>query len=360
MTPIYQITANGADITANLKGRLLDLTITDQRGFDSDSLELTLDDTDAGIIWPRRGVELSVKIGYAEESLFDHGKYVVDETAHSGAPDKVTIRAKAPDLLAQFKGAKTRAWDKTTLGAVIQQLASDNKLTAAISPKLAAEKVDHFDQTQESDINVLTRLGERYGATGKIADGKLIFAEAGKAETVSGKPMPVVKIDRSQIDTHSYTEAGRGEYTGVEAVWHDYREAKRKKATATADPAKAKRKSTKGVKPPKMVVSNEEETAGSADNVKRLKQTFPDEATAKAAAAAEWLRLQRNKETLELDIKHGMPGLRAETRIPVTGIRPWINGDWIALEVTHSLSASSGLTTRVRLERPDDYNAEAE
>lgn len=214
--------------------------------------------------------------------------------------------------------------------------------------------VDHVDQTQESDLHFLTRLGERYGAVAKIADGKLIFAESGKATSVSGKPMPVTQIIRKMIDTHSYTEAGRCEYTGVEAIWHDRHLAKRKKVTAVGVGGKP---GDRSVLKSNTVFTEVEETAGTADNVKRLKQTFMDKETAKLAAEAEWKRLQRAKGTLQLDIKHGMPGLRAETKMPVSGIRPWIDGDWIATEVVHTLSGSSGLSTRVSLERPDDYTA---
>lgn len=344
-TPIYQVLANGADITATLQGRLLDLSITDNRGFESDSLVLNLDDTDAGIKWPKRGAELQVWIGYQGEALHYHGKYTVDELTHSGVPDKLSINCKAADILAQFKGAKTRSFDKTTLGAILTTLASDNQLTPAISATLASNAIDHIDQTNESDLNFLTRLGDRYGAVAKIADGKLLFTEAGKATSASGKPLPTVLIDRNQVDSHAYTEAGRGDYSGVEAGWHDIRLSKRKLAKTGA----------KG-----MIVSDEETVAGSSDNVKRLKQTFPDEATAKAAAEAEWQRLQRAKTTLELDIKHGMPGLTAETKIIVSGFPPSravLMGEWVATEVMHALSGGSGLSSRVKLERLDDYIA---
>ena len=356
-TPTYIITANQVDITATIQGRLIDLTVTDCRGFESDELTLTVDDHDAKVEWISRGVELQVWLGYVGEPLHYQGKFVVDEAGHGGPPDKITVRAKAPDVLAKFKGAKTRSFDKATVGAIVKTLADDNQLTAACSPTLAAQKVEHIDQTQESDLHFLTRLGERWGAVAKIADGKLIFTEAGKATSVSGKALPVAAISRAMIDTHTYTEAGRGDYTGVEAVWHDVRAAKKRKATASAA-EKPKKKTTRKVLPPQMVVTNEEEIAGSADNVKRLKQTFPDEATAKAAAEAEWMRLQRAKATLELDIKVGLPQLKAETRCPVAGIRPWIDGDWIATEVSHTLSDTTGLSSRAKLERPDDYNAE--
>ena len=361
-TPTYQISANGKDITDTLQGLLIDFTVTDNRGFESDTLDINLDDITAAILWPQRGASIKLLFGYVGQPLHDCGAFVVDELSHSGPPDKLSIRCKAADLLAAFKGAKTRSFHATTLGKILETIAADNKLQLAASSSMMAKPIAHIDQTNESDLHFITRLGERYGAVAKIADGRLLFTEAGKATSASGKPLPVAAIDRSQIDTHDYTQAGRGEYTGVEAVWHDVRKAKKRKATASAaKKPKKKKKTTRKALPPKMVVSNEEETAGSSDNVKRLKQTFPDEATAKAAAAAEWQRLQRDKETLELDIKHGVPGLKAETKVIVTGFPPTrttIMGEWVATEVSHTLSASSGLSSRVKLERLDDYTSD--
>ena len=46
MKPVYKIEANGSDITANLKGRLISATLTDNEGMKSDTFEMVLDDRD--------------------------------------------------------------------------------------------------------------------------------------------------------------------------------------------------------------------------------------------------------------------------------------------------------------------------
>lgn len=342
MTPIYQVIANGNDITANLRGRLLELKINDQRGLESDSLELVVDDTDAGLIWPRRGVELQVWIGYLNDMLHFHGKYVVDEIAHSGPPDQVRVLARAPNILEGFKGTRTRSWDKTTLGNIIRQVAADNRLKPAISEKLDPIEIVHWDQTNESDLNLLTRLGKTYDAVAKAADGRLIFVEEGRSTSVSGKPMPVVKIDRQQIASHHYTVAGRKRYIAVEGLSYNYQEAKLRKVTV----------SQQGIQ-----ITDHDIYPLGEENLSRLRDKYPTLDLAEAAAKAEWGRLGRSLETLELDLRQGLPGLRAETKMPVTGIRPWINGDWVVDEVTHLLSATDGLSTRLKADRPDDYNA---
>ncbi len=42
MTPVYDIRAEGRHITTVLRGRLLSLRVTDQAGFESDSVEIQL------------------------------------------------------------------------------------------------------------------------------------------------------------------------------------------------------------------------------------------------------------------------------------------------------------------------------
>jgi len=60
MTPIYQITVNGSNITELVKTRLLSLSITDNAGWDSDTIEMSLDDRDARLEIPKIGALMEV------------------------------------------------------------------------------------------------------------------------------------------------------------------------------------------------------------------------------------------------------------------------------------------------------------
>ncbi len=61
---------DGADITQKLEKRLLSLTLTDNRGFEADQLDIELDDADGQLQLPRRGVVLSLELGWQERRFF--------------------------------------------------------------------------------------------------------------------------------------------------------------------------------------------------------------------------------------------------------------------------------------------------
>ncbi|MFG6657471.1 phage late control D family protein, partial [Scandinavium sp. M-37] len=46
LTPQFMLTLNSKDITGNISDRLINLTMTDNRGFEADQLDIELDDSD--------------------------------------------------------------------------------------------------------------------------------------------------------------------------------------------------------------------------------------------------------------------------------------------------------------------------
>ncbi|MDH8137211.1 phage late control D family protein, partial [Klebsiella pneumoniae] len=78
-TPAFQIVIEGKDATQTLDKRLLGMTLTDNRGFEADQLDLELDDADGLVIMPRRGAVISLALGWKGEPLYSKGKFTVDE-----------------------------------------------------------------------------------------------------------------------------------------------------------------------------------------------------------------------------------------------------------------------------------------
>lgn len=76
--PAFDITIGGKQVLS-LNGRMMGLTLTDNRGFEADTLEITIDDADGKIELPPRGVEISVAIGWRGEPLTHKGVFTVDE-----------------------------------------------------------------------------------------------------------------------------------------------------------------------------------------------------------------------------------------------------------------------------------------
>lgn len=320
--PDYRISLGGRDITRSIEPRLGGLTLTECRAGQADQLDLELSDHDGLLEIPRRGVTLSLAIGWAGEPLVDKGTFVVDEAEHSGPPDKIAIRARSAALAGDLRTRRETSWHDTTLGAIVRTVAKRHSLEAKVGAALASRAIAHIDQTQESDIAFLTRLARRHDAVATVKAGRLLFLPIVGARTAGGTQVPTLTIPRSDGDQHRWHAAERDAYTGVRAYWHDPKRAKRR-----------------GV------------TVGTDVNAKRLADTFASEADALAGARAEWSRIQRGASTLELTLAQGRPALAPQSPVKVTGFKAPIDAaDWLAVKVTHSISGDGGFTTAVELE----------
>ncbi len=209
-TPAFRLTIEGKDVTTVLDPRLMSLTLTDNRGFEADQLDLELDDADGKIILPRRGAVISLALGWKGEALFHKGAFTVDEIEHAGAPDRLTIRARSADFRETLNTRREKSWHQTTVGEVVKEIASRHHLKMALDRELADRVLDHLDQTNESDASFLMKLARQYGAIASVKDGNLLFIRQGQGRTASGKPLPVITLTRKAGDSHRFTLADRG------------------------------------------------------------------------------------------------------------------------------------------------------
>ncbi len=356
LTPAFMLTINSKDITGNISNRLRSLTLTDNRGFEADQLDIELDDADGLVELPIRGAVLSLFLGWKGFALVGKGSFTVDEVEHRGAPDTVTVRARSADFRGTLNSRREESWHDTTLGGVVEAIAARNKLGSSVAPELAKIPLPHVDQSQESDVKFLTRLAERNGGEVSVKAGKLLLLKAGRGVTASGKAIPQVTISRSDGDRHQFSIADRGAYTGVTAKWlHTKdpkpqaqkvkltRKEKEKKSNAAAHP--------KAKTPVKVPEAREGEyMAGEADNVFALTTIFASKAQAMRAAQAKWEQLQRGVAEFSISLAMGRADLYPETPVRVTGFKRVIDEQsWIITKVTHSLS-NSGFTTSLELE----------
>lgn len=228
-TPGFSIIIEGKDVTTVLDARLMSLTLTDNRGFEADQLDLELDDSDGLIVLPRRGAIIQFALGWKGQPLFPKGAFTVDEIEHSGAPDRLTIRARSADFRETLNTRREKSWHQTTVGEIVKEIAARHKLKMALGKDLMDRPVDHLDQTNESDASFLMKLARQYGAIASVKDGNLLFIRQGQGRTASGKPLPVITITRQAGDGHRFTLADRDAYTGVIASWLHTREPKKKR-----------------------------------------------------------------------------------------------------------------------------------
>jgi len=352
MQPDHRLSIDGVVLTA-LDERLMSLSLTDNRGFEADRLELTIDDSDGRVVMPSRGAKIAVAIGWAGKPLVDKGLFTVDEITHQGPPDRLIIAARSADFRESFNVKREYSWHNVKVSDVVSAIAGRYDLIPAVSASLKDIEIDHADQTNESDISFLTRMAEMLGAIATIKNGRLLFIVPGMGVSQSGRVLPAVMITRASGDGHSFRIADRDAYTGVQAYWLDLNFGKKKPTTV-----KRRRKKKPVAVTPASSKKEGDYMEGAEGNVFVMRKTFKTERAAKRAAAAKWRELQRGAAEFSITLARGREDLYPELHANVSGFKPIIDqADWVIHRVTHSIDESGFLTVlelEVRLTSWDD------
>jgi len=324
----YELIVDGQSIGPTVNPRLVSLALTERRGSDADELEIVLDDRDGRLAIPPAGATITLKLGWldltegATEQLIDKGSFKVDERAHAGTPDQLTIRAKSADLTRAFRTRRTQTWRDTTLGDVLGEVAARNGLQAHVAAEKASVAIAHLNQSRESDSALLARLGRMHDAVATVKATKLLFAAVGAGQTAGGGEIPGATLTRLDGDRHRWKAAERENYSGVTAEWQD-------RSTGTRRTV----------------------TAGEGGNAQRLGRTYASERTARRAAETQRARQERKGAEFSLELAAGRPDLYPERRVAVSGFKPEIDGtNWLISQVTHRLDAGGGLRSSVEME----------
>lgn len=329
-TPAFKILADGTDITAAIADRLVSLRITDQAGQQSDSLEIVVDDREKRMPAPRQGAWLKVWLGYSTGGRKPAymGAFAVAEVEFTGGNRSMTIQATAaataPELV---KEGRSQSWRGKTLGQIVQEVAQRNGMTAVVKGPQASIQIAHEDQTNETDQAFLTRLAEKYQATIKPADGKVVLLPRGGAAEVAGTF--TVRETEAEPGWRARVK-NRGAYGQVTARYLD-------RATNTEKTASA---GTKGPQP-----TFEE------------RGTFRSQQEAEKAAASKLQSLQAGEVSVSLTIG-GRPEINAEGMITLQGFRPEVDGTWNAKSVEHTLDSKgyrTGIECGTKGEENDDW-----
>lgn len=96
MRAIFQVVANGDDITRVIQDRVLQIQTTDKPGLEADECEIELDDRDGKVRFPPKGATLKISLGWEGQGLSMLGEYAVDEIVLRGPPATIIIRGRPP------------------------------------------------------------------------------------------------------------------------------------------------------------------------------------------------------------------------------------------------------------------------
>nr|DAQ35135.1 MAG TPA: tail protein [Bacteriophage sp.] len=357
LTPSAELTIDGRRFGTQAMSRIISISLTDKRGFEADELTIELDDHDGTIAIPKTGSKITLKLGYKETGLVEKGEYLVSEFTASGSPDRLSITARAADLAEALAEQVEKSWHKQTLYQIIETIAKKHKYEYIISKDYQSQKIEHIDQTNESDASFMSRLAEQYDAIATIKNGKLLFIPAGESQTASGQPIQPTTITRASGDSHSFTYSSSNSYQAVRAYYTDKKTGQKKEVIVNKDNAYPNKKTTQQTKTvkgktfkAKKKENDNQKVNTEGQKIKTLRHLYATESGAWSGARGAFKKIQRGVAEFSITLAVGRPDLYPETPAVVKGFKPEIDAEaWLITEVSHKID-SGGYTASIQFE----------
>lgn len=357
LTPQVELTIDGKRFGTQAMSRIISISLTDKRGFEADELTIELDDHDGTIAIPKTGSKITLKLGYQETGLVEKGEYLVSEFTASGSPDRLSITARAADLAEALAEQVEKSWHKQTLYQIIETIAQKHKYEYIISKDFQSQKIEHIDQTNESDASFMSRLAEQYDAIATIKNGKLLFILAGESQTASGQPILPTTITRASGDSHSFTYSSSNSYQAVRAYYTDKKTGQKKEVIVNKDNAYPNKKTTQQTKTvkgktfkAKKKENDNQKVNTEGQKIKTLRHLYATESGAWSGARGAFKKIQRGVAEFSITLAVGRPDLYPETPAVVKGFKPEIDAEaWLITEVSHKID-SGGYTASIQFE----------
>lgn len=357
LTPQAELTIDGRRFGTQAMSRIISISLTDKRGFEADELTIELDDHDGTIAIPKTGSKITLKLGYKETGLVEKGEYLVSEFTASGSPDRLSITARAADLAEALAEQVEKSWHKQTLYQIIETIAKKHKYEYIISKDFQSQKIEHIDQTNESDASFMSRLAEQYDAIATIKNGKLLFIPAGESQTASGQPILPTTITRASGDSHSFTYSSSNSYQAVRAYYTDKKTGQKKEVIVNKDNAYPNKKTTQQTKTvkgktfkAKKKENDNQKVNTEGQKIKTLRHLYATESGAWSGARGAFKKIQRGVAEFSITLAVGRPDLYPETPAVVQGFKPEIDAEaWLITEVSHKID-SGGYTASIQFE----------
>ncbi|WP_446083288.1 contractile injection system protein, VgrG/Pvc8 family [Acinetobacter sp. 1125_18A] len=272
-------------------------------------------------------------MGFIGEELHDKGDFIVDEAEWSGPADVITVKASSANFKSSIKVAKSKSYHRKSFGEVANEIAKNHQLELIMTADLKAINLNHIDQTNESDLNLLARLAKTNGAEMAVKKDRLLIFKAGTAKSASGQDLSSITVTRSTGDQFRYNEQDReSDYTGVSAGYQDLGKAKRQRVTS----------------------GNPEKRGGGNDpttKTKVIKGTFASKEDAQRAANAKMDEIKRQMAKFSISLAYGIPEISTESPVKLDGFKNEVDKlRWIVEKATHTYNKSNGLFTQLELE----------
>jgi phage protein D len=324
MHPIVEITIDGQPVAGAFYERLINVSVTDKEGIESDTFDMELNDgPEVGFLAiPRTGAKVDIRIGYGAPASL--GQFVVTKVTGKCIPYGLSISGKSEDLGgSKLKEKKDKHWDNKSVKDIVDDIAKDSGLSANVDSEIGAHQYEWFGQQDESPIHVLRRLEQRHNGLFKVKDGQLIFSARGSGNSAGGSFMGSCVVTPSMIiqGTCTFEANDRTKYSKVVAYHQDKNKAER------------------------VAVEAEGNSDGEAEY--RIPEPFSSVEEADKAAQSKAKDLKRGEGSASVTIV-GNPGVTAGAPLLFSGVRPGLDGvPYIIDTATHTYSKGEGYRTQI-------------
>jgi phage protein D len=327
----YRIDIDGKDITSTVTPLLISLKIDLKDGGVSNKADLSLDDENGQIALPRDGASMKVSLRTKRRGWSEVFRGKVTETRSTGSrgePYVLKITADGVDTKGKAKEPQERHWDNATIKTILEDAGKDAGITTIkVDSELASISMPYEAMEGESFMALGQRLAEAVGGTFTISDGRAAMVKRSSGKSASGKALTPIRaawgVNLISWDIAPY--AGRARYKKTRQRYYDKKEAKWKE-----------------------VETQTEDTEASATSTHRFPASDKAEADRRTKADKTTSEREKGGGSIVID---GDEYANPEAPVAVVGVRPGIDGDFIASSVSHDVSRS-GYTTSIELKRP--------
>jgi len=320
MKAFYTLACNNAVLEQQIIDNFMGLNWTDDVGFESDGLDIELDNSKGQIDALPRGARLRLSLGLRPHPAHFKGEFILDQSAEDLINRSVTLQAQSADMLSPAKVLRSQA-HIGNLSDALTAIASRNGWTLALSGYFSGVNLPWTAQQGESDMHFISRLAQIYHATSGIKNNTLLFVEKNSQYSASGQRLPAFHVPLKGAAAANYQELGRNYYTGVSAYFRDENSENDQQIEGTV-------------------------RRGSMALVYALRETFSNREQAIEAAEAEMARINGNENTLSMSYAAIDPIYQAGAVADLSGDFPKKIRDqaWSIKAVRMSLNASNSLS----------------
>jgi len=194
---------------------IVSLSFTDRAGVKSDHLSV---DLLPDKIRPKPSSKVTLTLSNSLGQVLECGLFHVQSVTRRNNKD-LSFTATGVEFNEKQKKKRSQHYSKIKLSGIVNLVAK--RLGHKVKFKAPDPKIDSFNQTEETDINFLHRLADKYDCLFSIKNDVVYFVDR------ADESLPVFAVDVSKAQTSDIKLSTKTEYKSCKASYYDSHKAKR-------------------------------------------------------------------------------------------------------------------------------------